>query len=187
MFRKLRLGLPRPSSATVIAFVALVFAMAGGAVAKDKIDKDEVTVVTTTGGPVQSVNPSEEPPEAEIPLSNPTFTQKAGEAALVSAEADISGVPQETANCDLFVVVSDRAGSLIGLFMEQLARRGDPGTLGGSRAVAAPATDREITLSAFAQEAIPPDDQGNPVPDEGQCDAETFTVSVRVSITTLRN
>lgn len=191
-----------PSPATILSAIALLFAMAGGAVAADKINKDEVTVVTTTGA-ISTTGPTNGDGDA-IPLTDDTFTQKAGEVLLVSAELTGTGVAGETATCDLEIIVAGGEGNgnpdnLVGLFMRQLARRGDPGDRAGSQALPAPATDRDITLSAFAQEQIPPDENGSPQEDTGQCDGgeniggdtdtftDTFTVSLRVSITTLRN
>lgn len=166
------------SPSTILAIFALLFAMAGGAVAKDKIDKDEVTVVTTTGEVTTTA-----PGLYTIPLTDPTFTQKAGEVALISAEVEME--PENFSDCDVRVVVAGIAP--LGLEMPMLTSRGDVGDPGASQALAAPEADREITLTAEAsveefEEAGPPD---------GQCkdggDPVSFTVSLRVSISTLRN
>lgn len=46
----------RPTPATAIALAALVFATTGAVVAKatPQVDRDEVTLVTLTGGPVDT-------------------------------------------------------------------------------------------------------------------------------------
>lgn len=96
------------------------------------------------------------------------------------------------APCDIFAgFVADTGGvddHDLGFELVRLARRGDPTIkTAGSQALPAPASDREITMSAFVTEAIPPDEQGNEVPDEGQCDAEAYDVSLDVTVTSLRD
>ncbi|HEX2031789.1 MAG TPA: hypothetical protein VHL78_10360 [Actinomycetota bacterium] len=173
-----------PSPSTVIAILALVLALSGGAIAKDKLNKDEVTHLTITGGPVTSVDPDDG--AAEIPLSTETYTQKAGEVLLVSAFADITGVPQGEATCDLSVVLEGQSpdpGWNFGIYdMFQLARRGDGGDRIGDTVLPAPETDQLITLTARAHE----EDFGE-LSEEGDCTDDTFTVSLRATLTTLRN
>lgn len=186
-----------PSPAMTVAVAALVFAMTGYAVGVPgtRPDRNEVEIQTTTGGPTQSVDPGADEP---IPIADPTFTQLAGEVALVSVDADIEGDPPDSElsqprGCDLFVsIVADTGSGVLaedlGFELVALDQRGDPTTkTADSQALPAPDADREITLVAFVTEAIVPDEQGNPVPDEGQCDDDTFTVSLDVSVTTLRN
>ena len=186
-----------PSPAMTVAVAALVLAMTGYAVGvpAPKPDRNEVEIETTTGGPTQSVDPDVNQP---IPIADPTFTQLAGEVALVSVDADIEGDPpddelEQPRGCDVFVAVVGDTGSGVlaedlGFELVALDQRGDPTTkTADSQALPPPDADREITLEAFVTEAIVPDEQGNPVPDEGQCDDDTFTVSLDVSVTTLRN
>jgi len=180
----------RPSPAMVVAIVALVFGLAGGAVAKDqkdKADKDEVTVETSTAGPITTTDPSQEEPEL-IPLVD--FTQRAGEIALVSVNADIDGPAQDVAGCDVLIGVVADTGSGendLGFELARLARRGDPTIkTADSQALPAPASDTAVSLDAFVTESNPPDEEGNPSED-GTCDEETYEVTFTVSITTLRD
>jgi hypothetical protein len=181
----------------IVAVAALVFAMTGYAVGvpATRTDRNEVEIQTTTGGPTQSIDPDG---NEAIPIADPTFTQRAGEVALVSVDADIEGDPpdselEQPRGCDLFVSVLGDTGSGVaaqdlGFELVALDQRGDPTTkTADSQALPAPDADREVTLEAFVTEAIVPDEQGNPAPDEGQCDDDTFTVSLDVSVTTLRN
>lgn len=178
-----------PSPGVVIAALALVFAMTGAAVAGDKLNKDEVTVVTTTGGPVDVVAVGT---EVAIPLTNPSFTQKAGEAVLLSATILVTYDPPPGdpafAPCDLFVIVSDSATSSyyvsdVGLHMTRLAERGDHGDLNDSGAIPAPTSDTLRTLTVTAEKHPNPDH----LCDSADNIAQVHEVSVRVSIVTYRN
>jgi hypothetical protein len=187
-------SVPRPTLTGVVATLALVLALSGGAIAKpDKAAPppgDEVAVVTTTGGPVTNTGPGEFDEgitSTPIPLADPTFTQKAGEVIVLSSAADITA-PQEQAHCDTEVVItadSEPAVNEIFLSMVVLARRGDPGLFGDSEVLAAPLADREITLVAELQQY----EVGGEFPGEEDvtCTDEVATASVRVSITTLRS
>jgi len=180
-----------PSPATAVAIVALVVAASGGAIAKDKLDKDEVTNLAVTGGPILSEDPSDGP--VSIALSPNTFTQKAGEALLATAYIDVGGTLPEDATCDLYVGVQGNStttrgwgfGIIDDLF--ELAQRGDPGDRTGSAALPAPDTDEELELTADVLELIPPDENGDPAEDTGQCDTNQFEVEIVVTLTSLRD
>lgn len=181
----------RPSPAMLVAIAAMVLATVGYAVAVPPTNpnrNDEVTAETTTGGPTESVDLSDG--EVVIPIADPTFTQRAGEVALVSVDAQITGTPQEDGSfCDLFVgFFADTGGEHdLGFELVELAERGDPTTKSAdSQALPPPGVDREVTMHAFMTEAVLPDEQGNPQPDEGQCDDDEFTVTLNIAVTTLR-
>jgi hypothetical protein len=186
-----------PSPAVIVAALALVFALTGAAVAGNKINKDEVTVVTATGSDEKVVGPHKEGPgfsEEEIPLSIDSYTHRAGESVLLNATARIEqtslpnvGGPE----CDVRVVVHmsdpghEGGGDTgAGLEMLWLTERGDPGDATDSEGLPAPATDTERSLTALV--SVAPYDGPDAI--EDACDeTDEFTVSVRVSIVTLRN
>src|SRR5438270_3625708 len=97
-----------PSPATVIAVIALVFAMAGGAIAATGVNQGPVAVVTTKGGPATVTGATADPNNGGqlIPVANPTFTQKAGQVVLVAGELNVTGTNQGEQNCDLEVTVA---------------------------------------------------------------------------------
>lgn len=180
-----------PTPATIVSVIALLFAMTGGAIAADKLNKDEVTVVTVTGGPIDVITPGE---AVAIPLTVPTFTQKAGEPVLLSATILVTYTPSPESGdpafspCDLFVDVFDSATSSyyvsdVGLKMRRLGERGDYGDLNDSGAIPAPTSDTLRTLTVLAEKRPNPDAPC----DTAEAQAQVHTVSVRVSIVTYRN
>lgn len=173
-----------PSPATVLAILALVFAVTGGAVAGNKIDRDEVSVVTLTGGPVDTTEPNEDVP---IPLTEGsdefTFTQKAGEAVEIIATFDVDSSQATFCNLTAFVYGIDLPLQA----RPQFDFKSEAGELGEGSAVgglAAPAADREVTLRAIARENDGCDEDAG----EGETEfSDTWSVSVAVSVVTLRN
>lgn len=183
----------RPTPATVIALLALVFATTGVAAAKpaDKVDKDEVTLVTLTGGPVDTTVPNEEVPITLNGESTFSFTQKAGEAVQLIAEAalvETAGVGE----CGVDVIVYDSLnvdpeGRTWGTRSSAFRERGDFGE--GTTDIdglPAPASDRTVTLTAFARETDGCDETSL-CETEGDCEEDTWSVSLRVTIVTIRN
>lgn len=147
--------------------------------AKSNAVRGPVNVTGTTGTSGAIQGPTSEP--VTISLDNATFQQKAGQVLLVAAEARLDTAPdQSTATCDVEVAVAGSPGEL-GLDLVRLARRGDvTTTLGDSQAIAAPAADRTITLSAWTHVYTPPGS------DELTCASdETYSISLRVSIVSL--
>ncbi len=176
-----------PSPAVIVAALTLVFALAGVAVGAKTTDRDEVTVVTATGGPVSTTGPEEGSNhiQAAIPLSIESFTQRAGESVLLNATADVERT-SPTNPCDVEVVVftSDEPQGA-GLHMRDLSERGDHGDATASEGLPAPASDTVRTLEALVAVAPFEEGQGG---EFGFCDeSDTFSASVRVSIVTLRN
>lgn len=173
-----------PSPATVLAILALVFAMTGGAVAAGKINKDEVTIVTLTGGPVDTTEPNA---DVTIPLTDDsdelTFTQQAGEAIELIATFDADSSQATFCNMTAFVYGVDLPLQA----RPQFDFKSEAGELGEGSAVGglpAPETDREVTLRAITRETDGCDEDVG----EGETDlSDTWTVSVIVSIVTLRN
>jgi hypothetical protein len=180
-----RLHIRRPSPATVLAVVALVFAVTGGAVAADKMNKDEVTVVNLTGGPVDTTAPHE---DVTIPLTDEsdefTFTQKAGEAVELIATFDTDSSQATFCGMTAFVYGVDlplQARPVFD-FKSEAGELGEGSAIGG---LAAPTEDREVTLRAIARET---EDGCDEDVGEGETNlSDTWTVSVAVSIVTLRN
>jgi len=170
-----------PTPATVLSAIALLFAMAGGAVAADRINRDEVTVVTTTGGPVDVIQ-TDDP--VAVPLVSPSFTQKAGEAVMVTAQILVSypGRVDGSHGCDVFVDLFDSSNSgEAGFEMRRLWERGAFGDPTGTTGLPAPASDTIRTLTAEARLVTGGFScAGNP-------DEWVYRVSVRVSIVTYRN
>jgi hypothetical protein len=179
-----RLHIPGPSPATVLAILALVFAVTGGAVAADKINKNEVTVVTLTGGPVDTTEPNE---DVAIPLTDEsdefTFTQKAGEAVELIATFERDDSQATFCNMTAFVYGVDlplQARPVFD-FKSEAGELGEGSAVGG---LAAPTEDREVTLRAIAREGEGCDEDVG----EGETNlSDTWTVSVAVSVVSLRN
>lgn len=171
-----------PSPAIFVAALALVAAMTGAAVAGDKsnADKDEVTVVTTTGGPVDVIDPDI---PVEITLTDPSFTQTAGEAVLLTATIEVSYPDREefSHGCDVFVDLFDpTTDGTVGFTMVRLWERGAFGDTTGTTGVSAPTSDTLRTLTVLARIG---GSEGSSCAFTG----DVYTVSVRVSIVTYRN
>jgi hypothetical protein len=191
---KLRSRVRRPSAATVIAVAALVFAISGYAVAgpKDKDNKDEATVTTLIGGPVDTDEAGVETP---IPLgAGASFTQKAGEPVMVVLHGTFTPQPG-TELCDVTAVVTDEDNPAdLGAEVVELWERGFEGMFTDSEILVAPPVDTERNLRAFAIEAqdhpgfegfgCDEEDPESEPPDTGN---DVWTVEVRVTIVTLRN
>ncbi len=183
-----------PSPGVIVAALALVFALAGVAVGAKTTDRDEVTVVTTTGS-ASAHGPVEHEPgdvsETEIQLTPiDSYTQRAGESVLLNGTIDVQNIsPYEQAPCDVFVrVFSGESGGdegRAGLIMAYLFERGEVGDAADSEGLPAPAVDTTRTLKAEVMVDPFDEHQGG---DFGDCDpSDTYNVSVRVSIVTLRN
>jgi len=188
-----------PSPAIVIAIIALVFAMAGGAIAATGTGKGPVSLVTATGGPVTVTAESaarvtdEEPFGHTIPLSGTTtFMQKAGQALLFATELSATNTDY-SATCDLYVLVSvstggSGSGSGFGLDTRVLAERGGSKDSLDSVALAAPAADRVITLSwarAWAYRELEDGTTHDCADENDNFTSDTWTLSLRVSVITM--
>ena len=150
----------RPTPATALGLVAIVFAMTGNAGAAPR------TIATLSGGPVQTPTLTSEEEigtvEVNIPLNGQpsySFTQKAGEALLITAEAVLT--PGATTNfCGARVSVRGvgdenvfpNSSAWLGLNMTQHTNKGDYGSLTDSRAIPAPAATRTIEIEAVVVE-----------------------------------
>lgn len=182
MFQKLRLGLRRPSSATVIAFLALVFAIGGYAVAVPPQDKKEEVVLTTvTSGPFET-----EAGESD-PVALPSFTQRAGEAVLIAVTADRDYLGQETDVCGVTVELFASSGSELAIVsgIEAHTQKGpDPST--AATALPAPATDTVRTLEAQVRENGANEEFDGCTDQAGEPVDAHWTVSLTVTITRLR-
>jgi hypothetical protein len=176
----------RATSVTAIALVALVLASTGAAVGKPATEPpggNEVTLVTLTGGPVSTTTPGAQVP---IPLNGEStfvFTQKAGEAIELILTANPSG---DTATfCDMAAIVYGD-GIPLGARVDLFSNKGEVGLGSAIGGLPAPATDTIVTLKAITMESSEFCD--GEVPGEpGPADTDTWTVSVRVTIVTLRN
>ena len=148
----------RPSPATAIALVALVFATTGGIVAKppsEKPGQDEVTLVTLTGGPVDTTTSGEQVP---IPLNGAAtfvFTQRAGEAVQLILTVDATG---PATFCDMAAIVYGE-GIPLGARVDVFSNKGEVGEGSGIGGLPAPATDTIVTLKAIAMESAGSCDQ----------------------------
>jgi hypothetical protein len=186
----------RPSPATVIAVVALVFAMGGYAIGAPQktLDNKQVTITNASGGPIDTTSPGD---QVNIPLTNPTFVQKAGETVLVMARATLTPIPANAFGCGVELVVgaNDPDGADIGAFMEDHTNKGDFGEHTDSDVIPARSTDRTITLTAFAVES---GEEFSGDPGAGPCDGpigdesdpggnDTWRASVEISVVRLRN
>lgn len=91
-----------PSPATVVSVIALLFAMTGGAIAASNVNKDEVTI-TTSSQTVTIYGPDMSDPDYPnnftlVPMQFPSVTQKAGEAVQLIAKMSHIGPDQEDEN-----------------------------------------------------------------------------------------
>lgn len=202
----------RPTPATAVALIALLFAMTGNVGAAPR------TLANLAGGPVQTPTYTDDDQvgniEVNIPLNGSakyTFVQKAGEAVLITALATLTLSPT-TNFCGATLRVRGIAGetpngpaSWVGLTMTAHSNKGDYGELSDSEALPAPGADRGIELEAVVVEGQRNDpglatlygpgdtcdgfgpnaqDPNDPDYDPGQ---DEWTASVRVSIVTFRN
>lgn len=182
-------GLRPPSPAAVVAILALTVATAGTAVAADKVkeDKDEITITTLVGGPVDSTDPFTQVP---IPLTDATFVQQPGEMLVISATAELVQ-SEETAFCGALVVVTDtNHPEQLGLEMFSHTELGDWGQLTDSAALGTVTSPTTRQLAAYVIEnggpgsEWPCDSVNEEEPDGGQ---DTYTATVTVTVTTLRD
>ena len=178
------------------AFVALVVLMLAatatiGASSKPIADKDEVSIITITGGPVDTTTQGA---EVTIPLNGQdrfVFTQRAGDVVQIvtAVTADPNTAPGTSGFCDMTAIVYDD-GTNIGTRADFSTNKGEYGEGGaGITALAASATDRTVTLTAFAREDFDFCDEDLYDNDGLLFDSgpDTWTVSVKVSIITVRN
>lgn len=144
----------RPTPATALGLVAIVFALTGSAGAAPR------TIATLTGGPVQSPTLTSEEEigaiEVNIPLNGAasySFTQRAGEALLFTAEAVLTHSSSSNF-CGARVSVRGvgASGGLLNLSMTSHTNKGDYGELADSRAIPAPAANRTIQIEAVVVE-----------------------------------
>lgn len=198
-----RRRLPKTLLVGVMAILIVATATVTQAAAKDdkaKPDTDEVTnvlVTSTTDGVVTGPGVDEENAlSAEIPLSQSTLTQKAGEVVMISTKTEITRltVPDDGdggEHCDVHVGLtglSDVQGwDFLIEDMHLLARRGDPGLWIDHEVIPAPPTDMVYELEAAVwSEKVQGNDFGG-TPPEQDCSDEMVGASLRISITTLRD
>jgi hypothetical protein len=189
-----------------LAFIALIFALTSNAGAAPR------TIATLTGGPVQTPTYTADDQvgnvEVNIPLSGAaaySFTQRAGEALLFTAEAVLShSASSNFCGARVSVRGVGASGGLLNLNMTSHTNKGDYGELADSRAIPAPAANRTIEIEAVVVEGQRNDpglaqlygpgdtcdgfgpqaeDPNDPDYDPGQDD---WTASVRVSIVSFR-
>jgi hypothetical protein len=179
-----------------IAVLAVLLITTGNATAqkagKAKPNTDEVSIVSLASN---TVTVTELGYDKEVPLlldGKPTytFTQRAGEAVIVSAVADMQPIG-DTNFCQVDVRVIDATeghpGDL-GLYMTAHTNKGDPGESGDSTVLVAPASNRTRTVRAFSY--LPDYENGCDMEMEGEDDPpydDAWSVSVRVSVITLRS
>lgn len=156
---------------------------------RDSVAFDETTFRSSSGGPVDSTDPGVEVP---IPLTNASFTQKAGEAVLIMAQAELTA-SAETSFCGAEVIVYDARPEPelpdVGLFMWRHANKGDPGTLTEAELLAAPAVDTPRTLRAFVVEHDMDEleaESCDGADEDGIVREDTWTARVDVTIAILR-
>jgi hypothetical protein len=179
-----------PTPTTTMALVALVFATivapVGAKPAIEQPDKDEVTLVTLTGGPVDTTTPGA---DVEIELNGEpafTFIQKAGEAVELILTPSTSG-NANFCNVTTIIYADDKP---LGARVDEFSNKGEVGEGSDIGGLAAPASDTTITLKALTRESGEScdqdvyNDEGTEIIDSGP---DTWTVSVRVTIVTLRN
>jgi hypothetical protein len=159
----------RPSGSTIIAVTALVFAMGGYAVAvpPDDKKKEEVLLETTSAGPAGN---SEGGDRIEFPLTDDSFTQKAGEPVVVIAELDYTGPgaqdpPLDSCQAQVRLqssALSEERNEVEGLANFNLFPNGltQTSSVSGVIAPAAADTTHELTaiIQAFCDEVDPPED-----------------------------
>ncbi|MGH2353925.1 MAG: hypothetical protein ACRDJN_20155 [Chloroflexota bacterium] len=187
----------------VAMFVFLLGAtvtVAGAKPDKEKPDTDEVTndvVMSTADGVVTGPGVGDSDAVfAAIPLSQSTFTHRAGEVLVISTRTEITRltVPDQTdggEHCDVHVGLtgfSDVPGwDFLIEDMHLLARRGDPGLWIDDAVIPGPPTDKVYQLEASVwSEKVQGNDFGE-TPPEQNCTDETVAASLRISFTTLRD
>lgn len=186
---KIPAAFPVPSRATVIAMLALAFAVSGTASAAPKANpNDEVLLQTASGGPTTVSNAGENPWEflydpVPIPLTDGSFTQLAGEAVIIAARMERTHV---SGGCDLRVHVTDQNDNPgVGMLMRSFVERGEVGQVADVEALPAPAVDTPRVLVAAANIGLEDkpgcqyDEFGDPVPTE-------WTVALSVTVIRVR-
>jgi hypothetical protein len=151
--------------------------------AASSANKGPVTVFTTTTVPFTQTGPGgggDEPIILEWESPN-SFTQKAGQMALIAADlnATLSSPAGEDNSCDLIVTVYANGVPVLSV-MDLANRAGVRASRIDSGALAAPASARLVTLSAEVFVRTGPEDNPEPCLDD-----ETFTFSIRVSVATM--
>jgi hypothetical protein len=156
-----------------------------------KTGTDEVTTVTVTSEPVL-VTDTYYPDQLTLsldPATQSSFTQKAGEVVLVSAQASMQET-EGTNFCGIEVrVIDSQSPGDMNLRMTAHTNKGEYGELADSTILVAPATDTPRSFEGWA--SMNPEDSGCDTidefdPPEGPAHDDAWTVSLRVSITTLR-
>ena len=176
------------------AVVAVLVVTAGVALGGTRGGSKPVTVATLAGSASTDTgtfpNANE---EVAIPLDGAnafSFTQPAGAAVEVIVNAVDSAVHHSNpdylaAFCDGAVVVSADRGPL-GVFVDLPDQRGGPGSDSGMAGLAAPATDRTVTLHATVQEMGGDGGCDQASQNEPVADDDWWTVTIRVSVVILQ-
>lgn len=176
----------RPSPALIVAVIALVFATSGVAHGAPRPNRGEVTLVTLSGS-TSTTSPDAYPTGDPILLngdSTYTFTQAAGEAVQLILSVDVVATTTATF-CDVTTIVYGESGgdSLpLGARVDYYSEKGERGEGSNVGGIAAPATDRPITLKAIAFE-----NQSCDTVVEGVDDQDTWDLTLTVSVVTLRD
>lgn len=179
-----------PSKATLIAMIALAFALAGTASAAPKDNpREEVLLQTASGPPSTSIDNRSDVEgefsyeEVPIPLTNGSFTQLAGEAVVIAARMIAEPV---SGTCDLRVHVTD-ANDLtgVGMLMRSFHERGEVGQDADVEALPAPSVDTLRVLVAAANVGLE-DKPGCQMDVNGDPAWTEWTVSLSVTVVRLR-
>ena len=177
----------RPSPALIVAIIALVFATSGVAHGAPRSSRSgEVTLVTLTGS-VSTTSPAAYETGDTILLDGQAtynFTQAAGEALqLIASVDDVSETPATF--CDVTTIVYGESGGVLlplGARVDYFSEKGERGEGSNVGGLAAPATDRSITLKAIAFEGNTCDTAV-----EGVDDEDTWDLTLTVSVVMLRD
>jgi hypothetical protein len=183
----MRVYLPnlRPTPAAVVAITALVFAASGVAHGAPKPDRGEITLVTLSGS-TSTTSPAAYEIGDPILLNGQAtfaFTQAAGEAVQLIASVD--AVADPATFCDVTTIVYGESGGVLlplGARVDYFSERGERGLGSDVGGIAAPATDRPITLKAIAFESNSCDGG-----QDGDLGEDTWDLTLRVSVVTLRD
>jgi hypothetical protein len=175
----------RPSPALIVAIVALVFATTGVADGAPRPNHGEVTLVTLSGS-TSTTSPAAYVTGDPILLNGQAtymFTQAAGEAVQLIATVD--AVADPATFCDVTTIVYGESGGVLlplGARVDYFSEKGERGEGSNVGGIAAPATDRAITLKAIAFESNSCDTAVEEVDDE-----DTWHLTLTVSVVTLRD
>lgn len=183
--RRYQLPILRPTPALIVAIIVLLLATSGIAQGAPNPSRGEITLMTLSGS-VTTTSPAVYPTGDTVQLNGqPTyaFTQAAGEAIQLIASVDI--VSAEATLCDVTLVVHGLSGGSplpLGARVDYSSEKGERGEGSGVGGLAAPTSDRTVTLRAEAWESGTCDGG-----DGGDAGPDTWQLALRVSVVTLRD